>query len=302
MAPPSLPRKIVKRGPPPSSDVHPALRIVRLGNTVVSFVGTVVGGLAARGVGVRLPPDLWWAVVLAAFSTAFVTAGGNVINDLRDRESDRVNHPDRPLVTGELSVGAARWGAVLLLVGSVAVVGPVVPRAPGLAVILAAAIGALLAYEFRFKSAGFGGNLLVAFLTGAVFLYGGTAVGAPLVVVPFAFMAFFATLSREVIKDMEDAAGDVDRRTLPRIRGMPFAAVTARVAVGIAVALSAVPFLYVVSPATTAGAAYLGVVALADAVFLVSVAWLPDRLHREQSTSKGAMAVALLAFLAVAFR
>jgi hypothetical protein len=35
---------------------------------------------------------------------------------------------------------------------------------------------------------------------------------------------------------------------------------------------------------------------------VVSVVWLPKRLHREQTLSKGAMTVALLAFLAAAFR
>jgi geranylgeranylglycerol-phosphate geranylgeranyltransferase len=293
---------MVKSGWFPPNAVRPAFQLVRLGNTLVSFVGTIVGGIAARGAGVNLPASLWIALVLAAFSTAFVTAGGNVVNDILDRESDRVNHPDRPLVTGAISPKAARWTAAGLLIAAVVVAVPVILLRPLVGALLAVALTALLSSEFRFKSAGFGGNLLVAFLTGLVFLYGGAAAGMPVAVLPFGFMAFFATLSREVIKDMEDITGDVNRRTLPRVRGMPFSGLVARVAVGTALALSVLPLFILLPLDSVAGIMYATLVLVADALFVVSVAWLPGRLHTEQTVSKGAMAVALLAFLAVAFR
>jgi geranylgeranylglycerol-phosphate geranylgeranyltransferase len=282
--------------------VHPWLRLVRVGNVLTALVGTVVGGLAARGAGLPLTVDFWSVVLLAAVSTACVTAGGNVVNDVLDRVSDRTNHPDRPLVTGAISPSAARAGAgVLLIAGGLAIL-PVVLRAPLLVPIFAVAVAALLGYEFWFKSEGFAGNLLVAFLTAAVFLYGGAAVDNVLVVVPFALMAFGATLSREVIKDMEDAGGDIDRRTLPRVRGMGFSSGTARVAVAVAIVLSPVPLLTFLSLWSVAGIIYLASVAAADAVFVASVVSLPERLHREQTLSKVGMTVALLAFLAAAFR
>ncbi|MCI4327222.1 MAG: geranylgeranylglycerol-phosphate geranylgeranyltransferase [Thermoplasmata archaeon] len=282
--------------------MQPWLRLVRVGNTSTALAGTIVGGLAARGAGIPLAPSFWTFLVLAAVSTACVTAGGNVVNDVLDRESDRVNHPDRPIVTGAISPGAARFGgAALFVVGTAAMV-PVALRAPLVAVLFVAAVAALLGYEFRLKSEGFVGNLLVAFLTGAVFLYGGAAVGNPLVVAPFAVMAFGATLSREVIKDMEDAEGDRDRRTLPRVRGFGVATGVARVAVALAIVLSPVPLVTVLSLSSVAGIMYLALVGAADALFVVSVLWLPQRLHREQTISKGAMTVALLAFLAAAFR
>jgi geranylgeranylglycerol-phosphate geranylgeranyltransferase len=285
------------------------LRLVRAGNVAVSLVGTVVGGLAARGVG-----GWWWgtgapidipfllALVLAGASTAFVTAGGNVLNDLGDRDSDRVNHPDRPLVTGAISVPTARRLAVALFVLAIVAIVPIAWSAPLVAVILATALAALLAYEWRYKAAGLPGNLLVAFLTAEVFLYGGAVAGNLLPILPFALMAFGATLSRELIKDMEDAEGDVGRATLPRTRGMGTAGAAARVSVGLAIALSPVPVLSYLSPTTAAGIMYIVLVLAADALFVVSVLWLPKALHREQTLSKGAMTVALLAFLAVAFR
>jgi geranylgeranylglycerol-phosphate geranylgeranyltransferase len=282
--------------------VRPLLRIIRVGNTVVSFAGTVVGGLDIAGIGRLGSASVWVALLLAAGSTACATAAGNVLNDLRDLESDRRNHPDRPLVTGELTRGGARALLAGLFVASLLLILPVVTAHWLLLPIWGAAVGAILLYEFRLKAGGLSGNGLVAFLTAAVFLYGAAAVGSVWSVVPFAFMAFFATLSREVIKDMEDAEGDIDRRTFPRVHGLAVSSTVARLSVAAAMVLSPYPLLTGFSPLSAAGIMYLALVAAADALFVVSVLWLPQRLHREQSYSKGAMTVALLAFLAFAFR
>lgn len=282
--------------------MRPILRLLRAGNLAVSFVGVLVGGLVALGAGVRISLLDLALFGLAGASAALVTAGGNVLNDVLDVEGDRRNHPDRPLVTGAVSVAAARRLAAGLFVAGIAAAVPVAVRDPLVAVLLAVAVGALLGYEFVWKARGFVGNLVVGLLTGLVFLYGGAAAGAALLLVPFGLMAFFATVSREVIKDMEDVEGDVDRRTLPRVHGLRRSATVARGSVAVAIVLSAVPFLWFVPLASVAGIMYLGLVAVADALFLVSVAYLPLRLHWEQSMSKIAMSVALLAFLAVAFR
>ncbi len=282
--------------------MHPLLRLVRPGNVTVSFLGTVVGALVARGSGLSLGTGFWLFAILAAGSTACVTAGGNVLNDLGDERSDRTNHPDRPIVTGAVTPRTARGLAIGLLAFSFLLVLPLLPGAPLVGVIWAGAVGVLLLYEFRFKAEGLVGNAQVAALTAGVFLYGGAAAGNAGVLLPFALMAFFATLSREVIKDMEDAEGDVDRRTLPRTRGMGVAGATARGAVAVAIGFSPIPLVSFLAIGSAVGIIYLALVAAADAVFLVSVVWLPRKLHLEQTLSKGAMTMALLAFLVAAFR
>lgn len=286
----------------PSPAVHPALRLVRAGNLGVSFVGTIVGGLVAHGAGLAGSDVFWALLLLAAASTALVTAGGNVLNDLEDIEGDRVNHPERPLVTGAITVQGARILAIALFVGGIEAALPVIFLYPLVGVILAIALSAMLGYEFRLKAAGLAGNAVVAALTALVFLYGGAAAGNALLLAPFAAMALLATLSREVIKDMEDVAGDVSRQTLPKTRGLPFSGSVARAAVGAAIVLSFVPLLWFVHASSVAGIIYVALVLVADAVFVVSVVYLPQRLHWEQSMSKLAMAVALVAFVAVAFR
>lgn len=279
-----------------------ALRLVRATNVLVSFVGTIVGGLAAAAVGLALSGRLWEYLFLAAVSTAAVTAAGNVLNDLGDLEGDRTNHPDRPLVTGAIRVPVAQALTAGLFVLGIVVAVPVGLAERWLVPLLAAAVALLLGYEYLTKARGLLGNVSVAALTALVFLYGGASVGQPWMVAPFAAMAFFATLSREVIKDMEDVAGDVTRATVPKRWGMPAAASLARVSVAVAIALSVVPFLWYLSLSSLVGVAYAAVVAAADVVFVLSVRWLPDRLRLEQTVSKGAMTLALGAFLAVAFR
>ncbi|HEV2316727.1 MAG TPA: UbiA family prenyltransferase [Thermoplasmata archaeon] len=282
--------------------MRPALQLVRIGNVLVSLLGTLVGGVAAAGLGFGLGPASWLDLTLAAISTGAVTAGGNILNDLIDREGDRVNHPERPLVSGAIDVGTAKFLAVSMFVlGAVAIV-PLAVVHPLVPVVLAIAVGSLLLYEFRWKAVGFAGNLLVALLTGLVFVYGAAAVASPVPVVPFALMAFFATLSREVIKDMEDAEGDVGRQTLPRTRGLAVSTRVARGSVAVALILSPLPLLYLVPSGAAVAIIYLASVLVADGLFVVSVRWLPLELHREQTMSKVAMTVALIAFLVVAFR
>ncbi len=278
------------------------LRLVRIGNVAVSFAGTVVGALAAAGLGIPAVAGVWLPIVLASLSTAAVTAAGNVLNDLGDVAVDRTAHPERPLVRGEISRAGARTLCVGLFVAGGALMIPVAIEQPLVAAIYLIAVASLIGYEFRAKAAGLGGNALVALLTGLVFLYGGAAVGQILPVVPFAAMAFLATLSREMTKDMEDQDADLDRRTLPRVHGVAVASAVARGAIGIALAASAVPLLGTVGVTSLAGIMYLALVLIADGVFVLSVAYLPRRLHWEQSVSKGAMGIALFAFLAVAFR
>jgi len=282
--------------------VRAEFRLLRIQNLAVSFVGAIVGGLVARGTGVSVPAEVWAFVVLAGISTACVTAAGNVLNDVLDLEGDRTNHPDRPLVTGEISPDTARGLVVALFVAGLFTALPVIAVYPLVGVLLAFAVLALLGYEFLLKARGFIGNLVVALLTGLVFLYGGAAAGDATLLLPFAGMAFLATLSREVIKDMEDVRGDVGRSTLPMTHGLPFAGKVAQGSVAAAIGLSAVPLVWFVSVTTAVGAVYLVVVGAADVIFAVSVRFLPDRLHFEQTMSKVAMTVALVAFLAVAFR
>lgn len=188
------------------------------------------------------------AVGLHAMSVATFMAAGNVMNDLKDVEVDRVAHPERPLPSGRVTTTSARRLATLLWVASVGLL------AAGLSlldawvpsvVIWAAAAVLMVAYDHGpdLKSRGFVGNIAISVLVGAVVVFGAAAAGAwanP-VVLAAASVAALVNLAREVVKDVHDMSGDEGhRRTLPMAIGAENARMVAYV-----IALAGLVVLYV---------------------------------------------------------
>jgi geranylgeranylglycerol-phosphate geranylgeranyltransferase len=215
----------------------------------LTFIGAfVVGGLDSQG-----------AVAAAVGATVFAVAAGNTMNDYFDREIDRINQPDRAIPRGAVTPREALAFSLVLFAGAVAFA----LTLPLLAVAIAVVnLLALVAYTELFKGLPGVGNAVVGYLGGSTFLFGAAAVGriTDAVVVLFA-LAALSTVAREIVKDVEDVAGD--RReglnTLPIAVGERSAL---WFAVGLlAVALIASPLPYVQE---TFGWPYLVVVALAD--------------------------------------
>ena len=137
---------------------------------------------------------------------AFISTGfGNVINDILDRETDRISHPERPLAKGEMHGTSAVVYAVLLATAALVLactVAPIFGFATGIPLAM------LVAYAILLKGTPFAGNLLVSFLVAYSLLFG--SLGAPHfthLIVPAA-LAMLLNLSREIIKDVQDSAGD----------------------------------------------------------------------------------------------
>ena len=155
---------------------------------------------------------------MAATSAAAIAAAGNVYNDLRDLDTDRINRPDRPLPAGRIPARVAAAQAVLLVVLGLALAWALGSAAGGLAT--AVAVG-LVAYSARLKRTGLGGNVLVSALGALAFPFGAIAMGAwGRSWIPAGY-AFLFHLGREIIKDVEDAAGDEasGSRSLPLVLG-----------------------------------------------------------------------------------
>ena len=269
------------------------LSLARPGNCVMAAAGVAVGGIVAVGSGAGgafLVPLLY-----AAAAAGLSTAGGNALNDLFDRETDRVNHPDRPLVAGSVTVPEARNFAVAVFLVA-AILGNFASIAC-LGIVLVNA-GLMYAYESVWKREGAAGNVVIAYLVGSLFLFAGLAVfrGDPVPLLRtgvLALLAFLTTVGREITKDIEDMAGDVDRRTLPRRIGAAPAGRVAAAALVAGVALSAVPWA-----ANVLSWAYAVVVLPADGMFIYAAFYSAANPARSQRITKAAMAVALVAFLA----
>jgi geranylgeranylglycerol-phosphate geranylgeranyltransferase len=201
--------------------------------SVLTFVGALVGGDVAS----HLPE-----VAAAVAATWLATAAGNTINDYFDREIDAVNEPDRPIPRGAVSprgalaFSLAMFGLAILL----AVTLP--PLAIGIAVVN---LAALLAYTEFLKPLPGAGNAVVAYLGGSTFLFGGAAVGNVEPAAVLFALAALSTLSREIIKDVEDVEGDREEglNTLPIAVGKRRSLLVAAALLAVAITASPLPYL-----------------------------------------------------------
>jgi len=230
--------------------VRGAVELTRPGNALAAGVLTFIGAFVAGGL--AAPTSTAFAVL----ATGVATGGGNAINDYFDREIDAINRPDRPIPRGAVTPRTALAFSLALFAAAVGLTLLLPPVAIAIAVVN---LLALVAYTEVFKGLPGVGNALVAYLTGSTFLYGGAAVGGDLTTVSVLFvLAAAATMAREIVKDVEDVAGDREEglNTLPIAVGERTALGVAAAFVAAAMLASPVPYLR-----GTFGGAYLVVLA-----------------------------------------
>ncbi|MEF8835818.1 MAG: UbiA family prenyltransferase, partial [Candidatus Thermoplasmatota archaeon] len=104
-------------------------------------------------------------------------------------------------------------------------------------------------------------------------------------------LAFLATVGREIVKDIQDLKGDMNRNTFPMRVGPKKAEMTASGFIISAVILS--PFPYILNLLSIY---YLLVILVADAIFIYSLLLLKSA-EKSQRFIKFAMIIALIAFL-----
>ncbi len=222
------------------------VELTRPVNAVVSGILTLIGAFVAGG----------------PFDAAL--AAGNAINDYFDREIDRINRPKRPIPRGAVSPRGALGFSLALFLGAVALA----LTLPALAIAIAVVnLLLLVAYTQLFKGLPGVGNAVVAALGGSTFLFGGAAVGnvtAPRVLF---VLAALSTFTREVIKDVEDVAGDREEglNTLPIAIGERAALRVGVACLALAVLASPLPYLL-----GALGVVYLVAVLPANALMLAA--------------------------------
>jgi 4-hydroxybenzoate polyprenyltransferase len=234
------------------------LKLIRWQNLLIIVLtmglmryGVLASLLGRMGVGMYSSPDKIIPMtlqmpcidfLLLVIATVLIAAGGYVINDYFDIKTDLINR-------GKVLVGtkiprrqAMMWHNILNVAGVAA--GFYVSWISGyfwMGVLFLMVSGLLYFYSASYKRQFLIGNVIVAILTGMVpmlvvlyeapWLYNYYTVNA--VSVPgmgilfrwvggFAVFAFITTLTREIIKDIEDFEGDVayGRNTIPVVIGI----------------------------------------------------------------------------------
>jgi 4-hydroxybenzoate polyprenyltransferase len=208
---------------------------------LVSKVGVVLRNDPTRELAMRLQFPLY-DFILLVLATVLITAGGYVINDYFDIKTDLINRgkvivgtkiPRRSAMMWHLILNATgiaigfyiSWRAKYFMMGSLFLI----------------VSGLLYFYSASYKRQFLVGNLIVAVLIAAVPMlvaiyewpalyqfYAANAIEEPdlkfIIYWPgtFAIFAFLTTLTREIIKDIEDFEGDsaYGRNTLPVVLGI----------------------------------------------------------------------------------
>jgi geranylgeranylglycerol-phosphate geranylgeranyltransferase len=174
--------------------------ITRPVNTLITFTVVIVGAV------ICLKDDYSTGVIIiAGVSAALTASAGNVINDIIDRDADRVNHPSRPIPSGNLTVNHAVVEYVLLIIAAT-VLAYFINQLAFVIVLLTTVL--LFLYSNKLKRVPLLGNITVAYLTGLAFIFGGIAVGQPRAAIVPAIFAFLINLVRELVKDIQDVEGD----------------------------------------------------------------------------------------------
>ena len=239
------------------------VELTRPVNAIAAGVLTFIGAFVVVGVPPR-PERLHVGAAVGA--TIFATAAGNAINDYFDREIDAINAPGRPIPRGAVSVRGALWFSVVLFAMAIglAVTLPVIAIA--IAVIN---LAALVSYTEVFKGLPGAGNVVVGYLGGSTFLFGAAAVGRLTTTAAVLFLlAAVSTVTREIIKDVEDVTGDREEglRTLPIAIGERRALWVGGVLLVVAVAASPLPWIV-----GGFGLPYLVLVVPADVIMLYAL-------------------------------
>ena len=263
------------------------LRLFRLGNGVMGILGVAIGAFIAVGMDLL---DYWVNLVISCFVVLSFMAGGNSLNDYIDRELDKTAHPDRPLPMGEISPKAAlNLGIVGLVLASLLSLFMMSFLVTGIVII---ATLLMVSYELFLKQRGFAGNIVIAVLTGMLFLFGGSIVDNIEGNIVIAAMAILVSIGREIAKDIEDIESDKEsRKTLPMMIGIKNATIVASIFFIAGPILSVYPLI-----AGTFGWLYC-LVFVADAIFIYTALIIFRKAHTAQKLAKTAMAIALVAFI-----
>jgi geranylgeranylglycerol-phosphate geranylgeranyltransferase len=197
-----------------SSNIKAYIIITRPANVIITFLVVMVGAFICVISDYSINK-----ILLAALAAALTAASGNIINDIYDHESDKINHPERPLANGTITIQNA-WIEYFILT-LLAVAASSFINQTALAIVILTSF-LLYLYSARLKKIPLLGNITIAYLTGLAFIFGGISVNNVHAAFIPAIFAFFINFIRELIKDMDDIEGDtkVGLQTFPKRFGM----------------------------------------------------------------------------------
>jgi geranylgeranylglycerol-phosphate geranylgeranyltransferase len=146
-----------------------------------------------------------WEYGLTATILICTASAACAINDYWDVDKDRIDHPDRPLPSGQISLQQA-WWAALILFGCALISAIPLGIYPFILVLVGAIV--LWNYSHLLPYSGILGNLAVATIGSALIFLGSLVANRPFAMLYPAWFLFFYALAKEIIWDIHDTEGD----------------------------------------------------------------------------------------------
>lgn len=162
--------------------------------------------------------------LLGFLSGFLISSAAMITNDYFDLEVDRINHPQRPLPSGKISLSEIK-----ILTAVFTILGFITAALLGLPALVLAMILWIIAilYNWKLKEKGLIGNVMVGISVAGFFIFGGLSIGGltNTTIWIFGILAFLFDLGEEIAGDAMDMDGDEKRssRTLARKYGKKYA-------------------------------------------------------------------------------
>lgn len=272
------------------------LKLIRPINCLMGIIGVFIGAMVGIGLDIFTSEYLFEILIGMAIAFFFMAAS-NMMNDYFDREIDKVNHPDRPIPSGRFQARDVIISAGLIYILLI-FLGLLVNFFMFIIIIIALVL--MISYEISLKGRGFIGNLTISFLVALLFIFGAAVVSKFDVVIFLSLLAFLATLNREIVKDIEDIEGDIDRVTLPKRIGIRNASILAGIFLITAIIISLIPAFSELFPFiefNELSQNYIYLIIPADIIFLSAISISFNNPTMASQILKGGMIIALIAFV-----
>ena len=180
--------------------INNILSIIRIKNVVIALLCIVIAFL-------KINESIFqYNSIITSTVIILLMMGSNIINDIYDISTDRINRPNRVLIQNPHLV--KRFSVLCgFMILSAILLSFLLSMYSTLIVI--ASCPFLIFYSKIFKKIPIVGNLLVSFFLGLVFIFVAISSGVSIMnILPEAFIAFSISFIREIVKDVEDFSGD----------------------------------------------------------------------------------------------
>ena len=292
------------------SSVGSWFTLFRFGNSLTGLIGVIFGSLLALD---QIPTgDLASITILHGLSVWAFMCSWNALNDILDVEIDKLNQPNRPLPSGDISLNNAKILTAILMCFSLfclvyaGYISSSIEEgfenwAPSiliwlLAIFLLTNYESSSNYSLKLKDRGLPGNFAISLSVGMVILFGAAGVFEPTEprVLSLFFIGLSYNLAREIVKDIEDMEGDEGRNTLAMRIGVEKARVLAWMILLLTMVSILAPFALEIFPASH----LLLIIPGLMTIFLVKrkLAYAEDR--NAQKLIKKSLQLTLLGFIA----